>query len=523
MRTTAYLAAISTLSAFFSTALFAVDLQFTKVSNRGGVVDIRNAGDSSARLFLVEQGGLVRVLKDGVELANPFLDIENRISAGGERGLLSLAFAPDYKSSGYFYVWYTDQVGSTVLSRFSVSGNPDVADAGSEETILTVVQPFSNHNGGRLQFGPDGFLYLGLGDGGSAGDPQGNAQNMNTLLGKLIRIDVDPVHGTYTVPEDNPFLGAGNTEDEIWASGLRNPWRISFDSQTGDLYIADVGQANQEEVNFQPANSTGGENYGWNEMEGSLCFEANCNMTGLVLPVAEYNHGQGCSVTGGEVYRGNAYPDLDGMYLYGDFCSGTLWGLTRNGNNWQTQELADTNFGITTFGLGEDGSVYISAQGDGIYLVSDGPVVAEVVFKINSGLNDAWFFPDTAGQGFFIIIYEDSKSVFLAWFTYDTERPPQVVTAFLGEPGHRWLTAQGLYEGDTAVLEVFLTSGMVFDSSEPPVDLVQLEGATIEIVWADCEQGLVKYDIPSLDLMGEIPIERIVEDKVAACEAAQAQ
>ena len=228
-------------------------------------------------------------------------------------------------------------------------------------------------------------------------------------------------------------------------------------------------------------------------------------------------------MTGGEVYRGNAYPDLHGMYLYGDFCSGTLWGLTRNGNNWQTQELADTNFGITTFGLGEDGSVYISAQGDGIYLVSDGPVVAEVVFKINSGLSDAWFFPDTAGQGFFIIVWEDSKLIFLAWFTYDTERPPEDVSAILGEPGHRWLTALGPFDGDTAVLDVFLSSGMVFDSGEPPVTTEQMEGATIEIVWSDCKTGLVTYNIPSLGLMGEIPIERIVEDKVAACEAAQAQ
>ena len=523
MRTTVYLTVFGTISVFFSTTLFAIDLQFTKVSNRGGVVDIRNAGDGSARLFLVEQGGLVRVLKDGAELANPFLDIENLVSAGGERGLLSLAFTPDYKSSGYFYVWYTDQVGSTVLSRFSVSGNPDVADAGSEEIILTVVQPFANHNGGRLQFGPDGFLYLGLGDGGGGGDPQGNAQNMNTLLGKLIRIDVDPAHGTYTVPEDNPFLGAGNIEDEIWASGLRNPWRISFDPQTGDLYIADVGQSDQEEVNFQPANSTGGENYGWDEMEGSFCFQANCNITGLVLPVVEYNHEQGCSVTGGEIYRGNAYPDLEGMYLYGDFCSGTIWGLTRNGDNWQTQELADTDFGITTFGLGEDGSIYISTQGDGIYLVSDGPVVAEVVFKINTAMSDAWFFPATSGQGFFIIVWEDSKLIFLSWFTYDTERPPEDVSAILGEPGHRWLTAVGPYEGDTALLDVFLSSGMIFDSAEPPVDTVQYEGATIEIVWTDCKKGLVKYNIPTLGLMGEIPIERIVEDKVAACEAVQVQ
>ena len=267
-----------------------------------------------------------------------------------EQGLLSVAFAPDYASSGYFYVWYTDMGGGMVLSRFRVSGDPDVADPDSEEVLLIVLQPFENHNGGRLQFGPDGMLYEGLGDGGGSFDPDDNGQDGSTLLGKLIRIDVNPaLGGSYAVPADNPFVGNGSVRDEIWALGLRNPWRISFDRETGDLYIADVGQNRLEEVNVQPAASTGGENYGWDIMEGSQCTGGGdgCNRAGLTLPVAEYDHDLGCSITGGEVYRGSAYPDMDGVYFYGDFCSGRIWGLWRNGDAWDGAELVDRAIGST--------------------------------------------------------------------------------------------------------------------------------------------------------------------------------
>ena len=225
-------------------------LEFTQISTMQSVVDIANAGDGSHRVFLVQQTGRVFIFIDGETSAEPFLDIRNIISSGGERGLLSLAFAPDYGSSGLFYIWYTQVGGDTVLSRFKVSNNPDIADANSEEKLLTVAQPFPNHNGGRLQFGPDGMLYLGLGDGGNANDPGQRAQDGSTLLGKLIRIDVDPVHGTYAIPPDNPFVGDAGVMDEIWALGLRNPWKTSFDIKTGDLYIADVGQGALEEVNF---------------------------------------------------------------------------------------------------------------------------------------------------------------------------------------------------------------------------------------------------------------------------------
>jgi len=284
------------INALLPTNLMAEDpqLEFTQVSTLRSITDIANAGDGSQRLFMVEQAGRILILKDGETLAEPFLDIITRVLSGGERGLLSLAFSPDYKSSGNFYVWYTQPGGATVLSRFKVSDEPDLANADSEEIILIIPQPEPNHNGGRLRFGPDGMLYLGLGDGGGSNDPQQNGQNGSTLLGKLIRIDVDPVHGTYAVPSDNPFLGDPFIKNEIWAFGLRNPWRISFDPQTGDLFIADVGQGALEEVDYQPAGSTGGENYGWSIMEGTECTVTGCNQSALTLPVTEYTHADGC-------------------------------------------------------------------------------------------------------------------------------------------------------------------------------------------------------------------------------------
>ena len=504
----------------FSVDILAEDpqLQFTKISGRTEIVDIANAGDGSGRLFLVEQSGRIFIHKDGEDLETPFLNITSKVMAGGEQGLLSLAFAPDFKTSGYFYVWYTENGGGMILSRFKVSDDPDIADPANQDIILMVAQPFANHNGGRLRFGPDGMLYLGLGDGGGSNDPDENGQDGNTLLGKLIRIDVDPAHGTYAIPGDNPFAGSGSVRNEIWALGLRNPWRISFDRGTGDLFIADVGQNKLEEVNFQPASSTGGENYGWSIMEGSQCVEGGCNEAGLTLPVTEYDHGDGCSITGGEVYRGNAYPNLVGMYLYGDFCSGNIWGLFWNGSQWSNQLLADTSYSITTFGLAEDGSVYVVHQNDGVYLISDGDVVPEKL-QINAGLNDAWINPDTDGQGFLITVFGESGVMFLTWFTYDVERPPEDVTALLGEPGHRWLTAQGEFSGDTATLDIYVSSGGVFDSGVPAV--VRVKDGTMTIKWANCNAAIVTYHIPSLGLMGEIPIERIVLDNVKLCEILQ--
>ena len=499
-----------------------IDLQLTEISNLGSIVDITNAGDGSDRLFLVRQAGTILVLDKDRERPSVFLNIQGRVSNfAEEQGLLSATFAPDYEDTGYFYVWFTGSGGGMVLSRFQVSEDPNVADPDSEEILLVVPQPFDNHNGGRVRFGPDGMLYLGLGDGGGAFDPDNNAQDGGTLLGKLIRIDVDPVRGRYAIPPDNPFAGNESVRDEIWALGLRNPWRISFDRQTGDLYIADVGQNRLEEVNVQPSSSKGGENYGWDIMEGSQCTGggAGCSQAGLTLPVTEYDHDLGCSITGGEVYRGAAYPNLDGTYFYGDFCSGRIWGLRRDGENWTESLLAETPHNIATFGLDEDGNVYVSSQFGGVFLLSDGEPVQEG-FGINAGLNDAWYSPATAGQGFFIMVLPDTQVVFLAWFTYDVERPPDDTPAILGEPGHRWLTAQGPYSGDTATLDLYVSSGGVFDSALPEVGPPTRVG-TMTITWSDCEAGLVTYELTSPARAGEIPIERIVPDNVALCEALQ--
>ena len=495
-------------------------LQYTMVSGQRNIVDIANAGDSSNRVFLVEQTGRVFIMKDGVTLETPFLSMQGRLSNANEQGLLSIAFAPDYAVSGNFYVWYTQIAGGSVLSRFKVSDDPDVADPGSEEIVLTVNQPYENHNGGRLQFGPDGMLYLGLGDGGASNDPEQRAQDGSTLLGKLIRIDVNPAISPYAIPTDNPFINDAGVRNEIWALGLRNPWKISFDQETGDLFIADVGQNRLEEVSFQPADSTGGENYGWDRMEGTRCIGGSCNPAVFTLPVAEYGHDDGCSITGGEVYRGSAYPELYGSYLYGDYCSGKVWRLTRDGNQWTAERMSDFRTTLSTFGLGEDGSIYVSATNSGIYLVSDGEVKSET-FTINPGLNDAWYNPVTSGQGFFIIVFPEIGQIFLSWFTYDTERADPPPAAQLGEAYHRWITAQGPYADNQAVLTVSVTSGGIFDAPLPlPVSISDGE---IIVEFSSCRAGKISYNIPSIDMQGVVPIERVAPDNIALCEALSTQ
>jgi glucose/arabinose dehydrogenase len=331
-------------------------------------VHITHAGDGTGRLFVVEQAGRIRLVKNDVVQPAPFLDISARVSCCGERGLLSVAFPPDYAGKGHFYVNYTDLSGNTVVARYRVTADPDVADPASEQVVLPVPQPYSNHNGGQLAFGPqDGYLYIGMGDGGSGGDPQNRAQNPLELLGKLLRIDVEtgsPV--TYTIPAGNPFAAQPGYRPEIWALGLRNPWRFAFDRTTGDLYIGDVGQNQYEEVDFQPASSGGGENYGWRIMEGFQCYgSSNCTQTGLTLPVTAYDHGLGCSISGGMVYRGQTYAALQGIYLYADYCSGRIWGLRRVAGAWQSQLLLDATFGISTFGEDEAGEIYAAAYWDG--------------------------------------------------------------------------------------------------------------------------------------------------------------
>jgi glucose/arabinose dehydrogenase len=279
------------------------------------------AGDT--RLFIVEQVGRIRVVKNGVLLTQPYLDLSAKLTSGDERGLLGLAFHPRFSDNGFFYVNYTDLNGDTKIERYQAAPSSDVANANSASHVLSIPQPFSNHNGGMLLFGPDGMLWIGTGDGGSGGDPQNNGQRLNTLLGKMLRIDVDG-GAPYAIPANNPYVGQTTARAEIWGIGLRNPWRYAIDHETGLLYVADVGQNQWEEIHVVPT-SRAPVNYGWRIMEGNHCFSsASCSPSGLDIPILEYPHSEGCSITGGFVYRGSSVPGVRGHYFYSDFCTGFL-------------------------------------------------------------------------------------------------------------------------------------------------------------------------------------------------------
>jgi len=296
------------------------------VAGLSGAVYLTAPPGDGDRLFVVRRGGLVTIVESGAALPTPFLDLRGAVtSTGGEQGLLSLAFHPQYATNGRVYASYTNTDGDTRVVRYTVSADPDQIDPATADTVLAVDQPYTNHNGGLVTFGPDGHLYVGLGDGGSGGDPQNHGQTLSTLLGSILRIDVDG-GSPYAIPADNPLVGQTGARAEVWAYGLRNPWRFSFDRANGDLYVADVGQNAIEEVNFEAAPSAGGRNYGWRIMEGSACFNpaSGCSTGGLTLPVHEYAHAEGCSITGGYVYRGAAAPGLQGRYFFGDFCSGWI-------------------------------------------------------------------------------------------------------------------------------------------------------------------------------------------------------
>jgi glucose/arabinose dehydrogenase len=341
-------------------------------------LDLQSPPGDLSRIFVVEQRGRIRLIKNGALLVTPFLDIGDHVRAGGEQGLLGLAFHPRYAENGRFFVNYTDPSGDTHLAEFSGGANVDVASAASERTVLMVGQPFSNHNGGGLAFGKDGYLYAGLGDGGSGssgGDPFHNGQSLNTALGKLLRIDVDR-GDPYGVPPDNPFVGTAGAFPGIWAYGLRNPWRFSFDRQTDDLYVGDVGQGQVEEVDVETAPRHGGQNYGWNITEGSDCYQPSvgCVRSGITFPVVEYRHSDGCAVTGGVVYRGCRLPGYSGVYFYGDFCSAFIRsfklvnGQATDQRDW-TAALGSGVNSITSFGVDAEGEVYVVDRDGEIYKI----------------------------------------------------------------------------------------------------------------------------------------------------------
>jgi len=336
-------------------------------------VAVTNAGDGSGRLFVVEQAGRIRIIDGAAVLDTDFLDIRSPVdSTRNEQGLLGIAFHPAYATNGYFYVNYThDPPGEgpdvTRISRFQVSvADPGVASPASEAILMTINQDASNHNGGDLHFGPDGYLYIALGDGGGSQDPNARGQDLGTLLGKILRIDVDGAL-PYAVPADNPFVDDAGARDEIWAYGLRNPWRFSFDLATGDLFIGDVGQGVVEEIDYQPADSSGGENYGWSCMEGDVVQDFKpCDDRPLTLPVLVYGHGLGCSVTGGYRYRG-IIGGFQGHYVFGDFCSGRIWLALPGGGGWVANEWSDTSLSISSFGEDEDGELYVVDLDGGVY------------------------------------------------------------------------------------------------------------------------------------------------------------
>jgi glucose/arabinose dehydrogenase len=348
----------------------ALQLLASGLDHPTSIVHAGSASDS--RLFLTLQPGRIVIWTNGQFLPTPFLDIHERLSCCGEQGLLSVAFHPHYAQNGYFFVNYTDTHGDTVVARYQVSASdPNVANPASEQILLHISQPFPNHNGGELQFGPDGYLYIGMGDGGSGGDPGCRAQGTDTQLGKILRIDVNVATAPfYGVPPSNPFRGTAYPP-EAWAIGVRNPWRFSFDRQTGDLYIGDVGQSEREEIDFQPAGSPGGQNYGWKVMEGNTCFSSQacpattppCGSPVYTRPVLDYSHAEGeCAVIGGYVYRGSRIPGLLGAYVFSDLCTGRLWSTERAGGTWPVRYIPGTAVSINTFGEDASGELYLATD-----------------------------------------------------------------------------------------------------------------------------------------------------------------
>ena len=370
----------------------------------GGVVSAplhaASPNDGSGRIFVVSQEGVIKIFQGGAYLSTPFLDISSLVTFNDEQGLLSMEFHPDYVDNGWFYVYYVDNLttpGSVTIARYTVSSDPNVADPSSAQIVLVVPNPFDDtHRGGRLEFGPDGYLYAGIGDSGGVGDPENRAQNTSSLFGKLLRLDVngtgavpcgqaDPM--PYAVPPTNPFVGVAGACEEIWAYGFRNPWRFSFDRATDDLFIADVGEDSWEEIDLQPAGSTGGQNYGWRLMEADHCFDppTNCDDGTLTHPIFEYAHipAGRCAVIGGFRYRGTLVPDLVGMYVYGDLCSGEVFAATQSGGTWSSVVLKDTTFVISGFGEDEAGELHLTNLSGLVYRVEQTPYPAPALSAVS--------------------------------------------------------------------------------------------------------------------------------------------
>ncbi|MEP6939995.1 MAG: PQQ-dependent sugar dehydrogenase [Rudaea sp.] len=479
----------------------ALDLRLTPVLGTTGVVEVTNAHDGSGRLFLVQQDGHIRIARNGQLLAQPFVDLSGVILSGSERGLLGLAFAPDYAGSGRFYVYYTATDGAVTIARMRVSGaSPDLADAASREVLLSIPHAdYGNHNGGKLAFGPDGYLYAGVGDGGGGGDPLGSGQNLGSLLAKLLRIDVAPATG-YAIPTSNPFRGAAGAKPEIWAYGLRNPWRFSFDRQNGDLYIGDVGQDTTEEVDFLAAGSAGGQNYGWNVCEGDANYAGNCQSATLTAPVATYKHTLGCSITGGYVYRGSTYAALNGVYLYGDYCSGRIWGLSRSGSTFQSTQLASSGLSITTFGEGESGNLYVVDPNKGVYLISDGAPHR----AITAAFTGSWYDPAQSGHGVMFEVLSDTSAV-AVWYT------------FAPSGGQAWFGGAGTISNGQALINAVQTTGGKFIPNFDPSAIQKPDWGTLTLTFSDCNTGRVDFSSVLGYGTGSMNLKRLTGISGATC------
>jgi len=484
----------------------ALDLQLTTIANNlDRPVFLTHANDGSGRLFIVEQSGTVRILRDGVVSPTPFLDVTSQVtSADTEQGLLGLAFAPDFATSGRLYVNYTDVAGDTAIVRFRVDQDPNRVALNTQEILFNIDQPFGNHNGGWLAFGPDGYLYIATGDGGGSNDQQGNSQNLGRLLGKILRLDVSG--GTATVPPNNPFVNTAGARPEIWAYGLRNPWRASFDRATGDLWIGDVGQARSEEVNFQAAASTGGENYGWRIMEGSSCRVSGCAPIGI-LPISEYGRDLGCSVTGGYVYRGSAYPNMVGHYVFGDFCSGRIWSIARTGGgtsaaSFTRSEEILSGGAISSFGEDEVGNLYALDYNGRVFLVTDGaPVVGPT---IDGSFTGSWYDPAQSGHGFFVEVLPGGQ--FLAyWFTFSPT----------GEQS--WFGGVGAINGNRVTMSPVRTTGGRFIPNFDANAIQNQPFGTMTFTFSSCRSGRVDFDFPEGYGTGSMALTRLTVPESLNC------
>lgn len=480
-----------------------IDLRLTPVYT--GLVQplyLTHAGDGSGRVFIVERTGRIRIARNGQLVETPFLDIRDRVFRDGdEQGLLGLAFDPAFETNGRFYVNYTfGEAGDTRISRFVVGADPNRADPASERVMLGFAQPFPNHNGGWLGFGPDGFLYVASGDGGSGGDPLGNGQNLNTLLGKILRLDVSG--DTAQPAAGNPFLGQAGRLPQIWAYGVRNPWRMSFDRQTGDLWIADVGQDRAEEINFQAAGSAGGQNYGWNRAEGNCT--TNCN--GLVQPVLSIAHtSQPCdSVTGGYVYRGTAYPRLQGLYVFGDYCRGYIDAISRSGATFTRQPLRPNQSAGFNASFGEDeaGNLYVIDARGTVSLLSDGP--PQSLTQIDQNFTGTWINAQQPGHGMIIEVLEGNR-ILAWWFTY------------LPNGGQAWFGGIGTYTGNTATIQAIKAEGGRFLPNFDPATITNPVLGTLVIRFDSCTRGTVSYQLGQGFGSGDWPIDRLTVAAGLAC------